>query len=247
VTKTSRRSDDGIVRCQRCCTRLRSLSPESRLRARDAALNYLGESVKKSELVGVFLTDLSVVTLQPYTYDSAQVKAGIEKAGVRVTSQYPSTNEEARANRTIVSTDLMRQQQGQTQPAANTESIAPAAALALRNLEFYEEMQRDQEGNATAYGLLHIAASLRALPGRKAVIFFSEGLVLPPNVMTAFQSVISEANRGNVSFYSVDVAGLRTESKSSETRKEINSRSEVRMAQLGSTSDPRSDDERVGT
>jgi len=214
------------------------LSPESRLRARDAALNYLGESVKKTELVGVFLTDLSVITLQPYTYDSAQVKVGIEKAGVRVTSQYPSTNEEARANRTIVSTDLMRQQQGQTQPAPNTESIAPAAALALRNLEFYEEMQRDQEGNATAYGLLHIAASLRALPGRKAVIFFSEGLVLPPNVMQAFQSVISEANRGNVSFYSVDVAGLRTESKNSETRKEINSRSEVRMAQLGSTSDP---------
>jgi VWFA-related protein len=214
------------------------LSPESRLRARDAALNYLGESVKKNELVGVFLTDLSVIVLQPYTYNSAQIKAGIEKAGVRVTSQSPSTNEEARTNREIVTTDLMRQQQGQTQPAPNTESIAPAAALALRNLEFYEQMQRDQEGNATAYGLLHIAASLRSLPGRKAVIFFSEGLVLPPNVMQAFQSVINEANRGNVSFYSVDVAGLRTESKSSETRKEINSRSEIRMAQLGSTSDP---------
>lgn len=39
------------------------LSPEARLRARDAALSYLGESVKKSELVGVFLTDLSVVVL----------------------------------------------------------------------------------------------------------------------------------------------------------------------------------------
>ncbi len=69
------------------------LSPESRLRARDAALSYLGESVKKNELVGVFLTDLSVIVLQPYTYDSARIKDGIEKAGVRVTSQYPSTNE----------------------------------------------------------------------------------------------------------------------------------------------------------
>ena len=42
------------------------LSPESRVRARDAALSYLGDSVKKSELVGVFLTDLSVVVLQPF-------------------------------------------------------------------------------------------------------------------------------------------------------------------------------------
>src|SRR5678815_425030 len=31
------------------------LSAESRMRARDAALSYLGESVRKSELVGVFL------------------------------------------------------------------------------------------------------------------------------------------------------------------------------------------------
>ena len=190
----------------------------------------------------MFVTDLSVIVLQPYTYDAARIKAGIEKAGVRVTSQYPSTNEEARKNRSLVSADLMRRQDGQTQPAPNTESIAPAAALALRNLEGYEQMQRDQEGNATAFCLLHIAASLRSLPGRKAVIFFSEGLVLPPNVQRVFQSVVNEANRSNVSFYSVDVAGLRTESKTSETRKEINSRSEVRMSQVGSTSESMADD-----
>src|SRR6185503_14168929 len=53
------------------------LSPESRLRARDAALSYLGESVRKTELVGVFLTDLSVITVQPFTYDAQQVKSGI--------------------------------------------------------------------------------------------------------------------------------------------------------------------------
>ena len=110
--------------------------------------------------------------------------------------------------------------------------------MVLGNLEWLEEMQRDQQGNATAHGLLHIASALRVLPGRKAVIFFSEGLVLPPNVYEVFRSVINEANRSNVSFYAIDVAGLRTESKTAETRREINSRSDLRMAQLGSTSDP---------
>ncbi|HKE59711.1 MAG TPA: VWA domain-containing protein [Pyrinomonadaceae bacterium] len=214
------------------------LSPESRIRARDAALNYLGESVKKNELCGVFLTDLSVVTLQPFTYDTQQVKAGIEKVGTTAPSAFSSNNEQTRNLRTTVTTDLMAVNQGRTQPSPGTESIAPTADMLLKGLEFYEEMQRDQQGNATAQGLLHIAAALRAAPGRKAVIFFSEGLVLPNNVMEAFRSVINEANRGNVSFYSVDVAGLRTESKTAETRKEINSRSEMRMAQLGSTSDP---------
>jgi VWFA-related protein len=214
------------------------LSPESRIRARDAALSYLGESVKKNELVGVFLTDLSVVVLQPFTYDAQQVKAGIEKVGSTAPSAFASSKEQTRNLRTTVATDLMAKNQGETQPSPGTESIAPTADMLLKGLEFYEEMQRDQQGNATAHGLLHIAASLRAAPGRKAVIFFSEGLALPNNVMEAFRSVINEANRSSVSFYSVDVAGLRTESKTADTRKEINSRSEMRMAQLGSTSDP---------
>ena len=214
------------------------LSPESRKRARDAALSYLGESVKKEELVGVFLTDLSVAVLQPFTYDTQQIKAGIEKVGVTAPSLMASTNEKARAEREQATIGLLRAAQaGGGPPLPGTEFNAPTANFALGMLEYLEETQRDQQGNATAHGLLHIASALRALPGRKAVIFFSEGLVLPPNVQEAFKSVISEANRGNVSFYAVDVAGLRTESKTAETRREINSRSDLRMAQLGSNAE----------
>ena len=215
------------------------LSPESRLRARDAALNYLGESVKKSELVGVFLTDLSVIVLQPFTYDTQLVKSGIERAGTYASSVFSSNSAELRAARDVVANDMLKPKSGlEGRPAEGTEFIVPGAAMALHSLERWNELQRDQQGNATTHGLLHIAAALRALPGRKAVIFFSEGLVLPPSVIEAFRSVVNEANRSNVSFYSVDVAGLRTESKTSEARKEINSRSQARMAQLGSTADP---------
>lgn len=214
------------------------LSPESRLRARDAALSYLGQSVKKSEAVGVFLTELSVVVAQPFTYDTQQIKAAIEKVGVHAPSLYTSNNEQSRAARDAATIGLLRASQaGGGPPLPGTEFNAPTAQLALGMLEYLEETQRDQQGNATAHGLLHIAASLRTLPGRKAVIFFSEGLVLPPNVQAAFQSVINEANRGNVSFYAVDVAGLRTESKLAETRKEIGSRSDLRMAQMGSNAE----------
>ena len=214
------------------------LSPESRLRARDAALSYLGENAKKSELIGVFLTDLSVVVLQPFTNDAQLVKSGIEKAGVHASSLYTSNNQEARAARAAVADGLLRAQgSAGAPPEPGTETTAPIAAMALGNLEWLEETQRDQQGNATAHGLLHIASALRALPGRKAVIFFSEGLVLPPNVYEAFRSVINEANHNNVSFYSIDVAGLRTESKNAETRREINSRSDLRMAQLGSNTE----------
>ena len=216
------------------------LSPEGRLRARDAALSYLGDNAKKSELVGVFLADLSVMVLQPFTNDTQLLKSGIEKAGLHAASSFPSNNEEARAARSAVASSLMKAQSGggSAPPEPGTEFTGPTAAMVLSDLEWLEETQRDQQGNATTHGLLHLASSLRALPGRKAVVFFSEGLVLPPSVSEVFKSVINEANRNNVSFYAIDVAGLRTDSKTAETRREINSRSELRMAQLGSTQDP---------
>jgi len=209
------------------------VSAESRMRARDAALSYLGDSAKKSELVGVFLTDLSVIVLQPFTNDTQLVKSGIEKFSVHAPSLYTSNNAETRKVRKDVANAELSAQTGQADSDPSAEFRRAAAAMQLRNLEGIEEMERDLQGNATTHSLLNLAASLRSIPGRKAVIFFSEGLVLPPNIYGAFRSVINTANRGNVSFYSIDVAGLRTESKTAETGREINSRSELRIAQLG--------------
>ena len=39
---------------------------------------------------------------------------------------------------------------------------------------------------------------MRAIPGRKSVVFFSEGLSITSNVKARFTSVIAAANRANV-------------------------------------------------
>ena len=49
-----------------------------------------------------------------------------------------------------------------------------------------------------------------SLAGRKTLIFFSSGLQVPPNLQDVFRTVVSEANRSNVSVYSVDARGLQT-------------------------------------
>ena len=221
------------------------LSPEARPRAMQAALSYLQESTDTHELFGVFVTDLSMVVLQPFTYDRDLVKSGIEQAGVHTSSLYTSTNEEARSTRQVLTNSLYKSQSAARPirgvPSSTTApSLTQEAAMASLNLgilERAEEDQRNQLGDATARGLLHIASSLRALPGRKAVIFFSEGLILPNSVMENFRAIINTANSNNVSFYTVDAAGLRVESKTLETTREIESRSEFRMAQLGSNAD----------
>ncbi|HJQ32467.1 MAG TPA: VWA domain-containing protein [Pyrinomonadaceae bacterium] len=209
------------------------LSPDARARAYKAALNYLDESANRGELFGVFVTDLSALVLQPFTDDRELVKSGLEKAGLHNPSLYTSNNVVTRAVREQETVDMLRAQQGR---GAGPEQKLRTSSLTL--LEFIEEMERNQQGNATTRGLLFVASSLRALPGRKAVIFFSEGMILPPSTMETFRAVINAANRNNVSFYTVDAAGLRTESKTAETTKEIISRSDHRMAELGLKGDP---------
>ena len=72
---------------------------------------------------------------------------------------------------------------------------------------------------------------MRNLPGRKTIIFFSEGLALPPSVQLKFPAVISAANRANVSIYTIDSAGLRVESGTAEATRELNSLASQRLQQ----------------
>ena len=67
--------------------------------------------------------------------------------------------------------------------------------------------------HATLDALSAVIASLEHLPGRKTVIFFSEGLAtadwLQDNRRDHFLRVMAQANRSHVAFYTFDAAGLR--------------------------------------
>jgi hypothetical protein len=69
---------------------------------------------------------------------------------------------------------------------------------------------RDQEGRASLYSLLAVADALRRSPGRKTILYFAEGLQLPNSVWHVLNAVVSAANTGNISIYSVDARGLST-------------------------------------
>jgi VWFA-related protein len=202
------------------------LSPDARARARQAALSYVGE---KDDLAGVFLTDLSLITLQPYTNDMQLVRRAIENAGASNPSLYASNNAQARDVRKALGDAI--EATARNPENGGAQMAKKLLELQLWDLEINEEFQRDQQGLATMHGLLKVAASLQALPGRKAIILFSEGLIIPPSVANPFRELINTANRNNVSIYTVDAAGLRTESKTAETRKEIESRSNLRLIQ----------------
>jgi len=222
------------------------LSPNARSIARQASLSYL-DGLRRDDFVGVFGIDLSLRVLQRFTNDESRIKAAVEKGLSHSSSSYASATDQI--------SDLQDQQAGlQSQVDSGTQGAGagndPSAtvgaasaqqqfnAMTLNIAQGFERMEHNQEGYATIDGLLAIIDGMKKLPGRKAMIFFSEGITLPTNVMSHFRSVISSANRANVSIYAVDAAGLRAESSDSQAGKAMTRLGQARARTAGSNTDP---------
>lgn len=220
------------------------LSTEGRRLAARAALDYLQSGHDPDTLVGVFALDLSLHTLQLYTSNLGLIQDAIERAGARASVGYTSGSEEARQlsersdrlGQAVSQSSQAAVGAGQAGGAEAGALIGPAVAdqavgeLNYRMLQTYESLERDQQGYSTANGLLAVVDSLRVMPGRKTVLFFSEGVSIPPNVQHRFKSIIHTANRSNVSIYTLDAAGLRMESSSAEAARELRALANRRIA-----------------
>lgn len=64
------------------------------------------------------------------------------------------------------------------------------------------------EGMRTWQALQQIIHYESAMPGRKTILYLSDGLVMPPGRDDIVRQTISAANRGDVTFYCIDVRGL---------------------------------------
>ena len=224
------------------------LSPGARDLARKAALKYVSESFKGDDRAGVFAIDLSLHVLQPYTSNTQLLNKAIDGVGSLATSVYNSSAEQARSLAdSVESTEGALNSSvaglsagpgssgGGSAGGAGTASVELAMArMTTLMLNNFEMLERDEQGYATTNSLLALISSLREIEGRKAIIFFSEGLSIPPAVLERFRAVINAANRANVSIYPIDAAGLRVESTLAQTAKEINTMASRRLAQQAS-------------
>ncbi len=231
------------------------LSPDARSLARKAGLAYAQEGIGAGDFTGVFLIDQSLRTLQSYTDNAELVKQAVDRATSTSTSTYASNNARIRElsdRSTALDQEVSSQASaagaaGAARDAAGASAAGAAGGQAAaeqafiemetRMREQFEVLERDQQGFATINSLLAVITPMRNLPGRKTIIFFSEGLSLPSSVQAKFPAVISAANRANVSIYAIDSAGLRIESGTAEAAREINSLASRRMQQVSRGND----------
>jgi VWFA-related protein len=200
------------------------LSNDSRRLTNLAAERYLGSELETPHVMGVFAADWGLDVVQGFTRDAVALRAALERVGTRAPSQGAQTRAEARSqmDRATSVQDLIYSGAVNDSPQAGIAGMdLQVAQMQQRMAETYDMLERDQQGFGTINSLTAVVNALKLVPGRKSVMFFSEGLVLPPNVMPRFNALVDEANRANVAVYAMDAKGLRAESTQAEARDEI--------------------------
>jgi VWFA-related protein len=203
------------------------LSPEGRMLAYRAAKRFV-QNKQADELAGVFIVDQALRTLAPYTTDPVKLSAAVEQAANTATTQL--AHERTMAERYTVTPETpmvaSAEDQGRfagmepgTDPLAKITDFAERAiaTMILRMENSYRDMLYEMQGHASIDSLLALVDSMSQVPGRKAVIYFCEGLTIPPSVEPRYRSIIYTANRSNVTVYTVDAAGLRVHSDQAGT------------------------------
>jgi VWFA-related protein len=105
---------------------------------------------------------------------------------------------------------LTAQAQGRAPDAAGMANMA-MAQMVLQMLVSEQSNAGKDTGRVNIFALLDAVKEQYRLPGRKTILYFREGgFVIPQGMEEPFKSVISVANRSNVSFYAVDARGLTT-------------------------------------
>ncbi len=188
--------------------------------ARDAATELLKSELAQNVYVSVMYIDFRLQAIQTFTNDRALLARAIDAATAQVNDHVGDNNRvrtqlaallgkpEASGDTTVAGT--VQQQTPNDGPVNNN-----GAAMAMQEMMYdivrtAEADVQTQWSRGSVYPLLDLVREQYRLPGRKTIIYFSGGFPLGQDTEDAFKTVISIANRSNVSFYSVDITGLTT-------------------------------------
>jgi VWFA-related protein len=200
------------------------LDNNGRRLSRDAGLSLLKDELQPNVYISVMAIDHTLEALQPFTNDRDLLKKAVERATggssnfasdtARVREQLQEMlgpNQSGQGSEEQVNS-LSTGGSGQSGPAgaANGPAAANAAMakMVLRMLQAKEQDESIDQGRAKIFALLQIVKEQYSLPGRKTILYFTPGFQIPQGMEEPFKSVISIANRSNVSFYALDARGL---------------------------------------
>jgi VWFA-related protein len=205
------------------------LGDADRPNAKRAALDL----VKGDQAQNVFYSVVAITTklnvLQPFTTDKELLRKAIDKATSGKYLGFPNDSDRIKADLKAIVAKSAGAAAPSSAPgaAAGSEYISKRTTqIMLDMLEFDASYSRDEGSRISIFSLLSLVRGQYSMPGRKTIIYFTGGLTVPTNLDEPFRSIMSAANRGNVTIYSVDARGVMTESQSKEARDALNKATE---------------------
>jgi VWFA-related protein len=180
-----------------------TMSAESVYFTRKALKKYVDEQVQPGDLVAIIRASAGIGTLQQFTNDRQRLYAAIERVrwiptGGGLQGAFAPINPLDR-----LAGDTTRQQ-------SSLPDSADSQRVGVKELNDYR-VERFTVGTLGA--LNFVVSGLRELPGRKAVVLFSDGFSIQDShggstqILTSLQRLIDLANRASVVFYTIDSRG----------------------------------------
>jgi VWFA-related protein len=198
--------------------------PNQRL-VRDAATKYVRERMQPDELLAVFALGTSLRFLTDFTNDRDVLLAALRTRdvhGAAVAGERTDLNEIAagRGGLSLALTGVPEPSVSSGPGAAAIASgmggpaSAAAEAMALRRIAAQYAVLRSAMEQRQTRGVLTairaIALGVRHLEGRKSLLLFSQGFVVPQVLWSELQAVVDAANRSQLAIYAIDARGLET-------------------------------------
>lgn len=190
-------------------------SIDSRRLAQQAALDFLDTQMQPNTLVAVYKTDRRAYAVCEFSNDHAKLKDAILRITGGNFTQYEQLSGGIRTELEtyLRSSEAQRRITGTAANAAPDSGAivqAKQAQIMLNMMTLADSAQRDMLGRASISSLLALVRGLKSLQARKTMLYFAEGIRMSADLKDLFDLLRSEANRANVSIYTVDTRGLNS-------------------------------------
>ena len=233
------------------------LSPDGRRIARQAATDLIKGQVGTNVFFAVVTINNGLFALQEFTRDKERLKAAIERATNGQYAGYAAESERIRNTlRASLQSTLTPQGDAASSGVAaqrlEARNQAPGAGnptdrvlgqILLDMIRFDTGVSTAETTRTSIFALLTLVRGQKSLPGRKTILYFSEGMWIPTHLDEPFRAVMSTANRENVTFYAVDTRGVLTGGQNQWAADAL--RHAARAAAEDAFRDPTAGDQRV--
>ena len=195
---------------------------------RDALRKYIDQQMQPGDLVAIIRTSAGIGSLQQFTNDRQQLYTAIDhihqiaRVGNRM-GAFTSVNMLDRME-TQVTESLTSDTENSADRRSREGAITSASQSSMRGIdsdrtESINEFRDTLLTVGTLGALNFVVRGLRELPGRKAVVLFSDGIAIynsdstagdrNARVLSALRQLVDRANRASVVFYAIDTRGLQ--------------------------------------